>query len=183
MKRSLFALCVSLVFITSCQNNKSDTTEKTQPEVANKFYYVEFVDSNNSSLTQHTISLVKSRIFNKGYILTQESNDWQGIKEIDTTEQVELNNLSQPHQSVHRFRNFSEYAPDNNDVEKIVITYNKPLNDSIPNFNFQSYKKLGHPDWQSVFNPGNFQFNGTEKATEKELADWMVKQIVILTFK
>jgi len=169
--------------MTSCQNNKPGTSETTKPEAENKFYYVEFVDSNNSSMSQKTISLVKSRIFNKGYILAAESNDWQGIKEIDTTEQVELNELSRPHQKIHRFRDFSGYDQDNNDVEKIVITFNKPLNDSIPNFNYQSYKKLGHPNWQSVFNPGNFQFKGIEKSREKELADWMVERIVLLTFK
>ena len=183
MKRFLFALFVSLVFMTSCQNQKSDSKEKTKPEVAKKFYYVEFVDSCNSPLSQNTISLVKSRIFDKGYILTEESNEWQGVKEIDTTELVELNNLSKSHQSVHRFRSFSEYNSDNADVEKIVITYNNPLNDSIPNFNYQSFKKLGYSEWQSVFNPGNFKYNGTAKPTEIELADWMVEQIVLLTFK
>jgi len=35
---------------------------------------------------------------------------------------------------------------------------NKPIDGSISNFNYRSYKKLGYEEWQSVFNPGNFRY-------------------------
>ncbi|HEX8576609.1 MAG TPA: hypothetical protein VF677_09990 [Flavobacterium sp.] len=183
MKQSLFALFATLIFI-ACENKKPGKPETIKPLVENKFYYVEFVDLEHSSLSQKTVALVKSRLFRKGYILGssgQKTTDWPKVKETDTTSQVQLQNLDESHQSIHRFKDYSEYNPEDRDAIKVVITYNKP-DGAIPNFSFRGYEKLGYPEWQPRFGT-SFWLKKTKTFTEEELADWMVYEISGYTFK
>lgn len=184
MKKLLFTLFASLIFINSCENKKPSKPETTKPLIENKFCFVEFVDLENSSFSQKTIALVKSRLFTKGYILgyfDQKTRDWPELKEIDTTDEVQIQNLDEFHQNIYRFKDYSEYNPKDKDAPKVVITYNKP-DGTIPNFSFRGYEKLGHPDWQRRSGTG-FWFKKTKEFTEKELADWMVDRISGYMFK
>jgi hypothetical protein len=91
--------------------------------------------------------------------------------------------LNKPFLNIHRFKNYIANSSEDSDIEKIVIFYNKPIGDTVPNFNYRSYKKRGHPDWQSSSNPGNFAFKGTGDFEEKDIANWIVNILVLLTFK
>jgi hypothetical protein len=189
MKRILFISISVVFFLISCQNSSESSVEldkniQTDEQVENIFFYVEFINLDSTSESINPFEQVRKELFNNGYILGKEtSNDWQGIRKIDATEHIMLQDIDKDHPNIHRFRDFSEYDSSNGDIEKIVITLNNPVNDTIPNFNFRTYKKLGHNDWQSVSNPGNFRYTESNNPTETDLANWMIEHIVLLTFK
>jgi hypothetical protein len=175
--------------LISCQNSSESSAElvktiQTDQQVENVFFYVEFINLDSTSESINPFEQVKKELFNNGYILGKEtSNDWQGIRKIDTTDYILLQDIDKNRPNIHRFRDFSEYNSSNGNFEKIVITLNNPVNDTIPNFNFHSYKKLGHDNWQSVFNPGNSRYTESNMPNETEFANWMIEHIVLLTFK
>jgi len=187
MKRIFFAYISVCVLLTSCQNNSQSSVESNNnippnEQVEDKFFYIEFVNLDSTNEYINSIELVKKELLNNGYIAGKENNnDWQGIRKIDPVEHILLNEIDENHPNIHRFRDFSEYDSNNGDIEKIVITINKPINDTIPNFNYRSYKKLGHENWQSVTNPGNFRYDNT--FDEAKFANWMIETITLLTFK
>jgi hypothetical protein len=183
MKQTILALLLTLFVIISCQNRQQNGANNTKSSIENKFYYVEFLDLDNSSISRKTISLIKKRIFAKAYILTSDTNDWQGIKEIDTNELIDISIINKSFQNVHRFKNLCDSNPNDLELEKIVITYNKPQRDTVPNFNYHSYKRRGHAEWQSMANPGNFTYKGNADPNEMELANYIINKLVLLTFK
>ncbi len=189
MKRILFIYLTIVIFLISCQNSSESSAElvktiQTDQQVENVFFYVEFINLDSTSESINPFEQVKKELFNNGYILGKEtSNDWQGIRKIDTTDYILLQDIDKNRPNIHRFRDFSEYNSSNGNFEKIVITLNNPVNDTIPNFNFHSYKKLGHDNWQSVFNPGNYRYTESNMPNETEFANWMIEHIVLLTFK
>ena len=144
---------MSISVVAFCQNKKQTFSKNPKLKAKGEYFYVKFVDLDNSILSQKTIRQVKKRIFN----------------------------LKNPHQNIYMFRDISEYNLEKKDIEKIVITYNKPINNTVPNFNFRSYKKRGYPEWQSIYNPGNFRYDQKKNYTETELSDWIVNHISILT--
>ncbi len=167
--------------LISC-NNANKQTDNSDKIIDTDIFFIEIVDNENSIFSRNVIGKLESKIYNKAFIATNESNDWQGVKAIDFSDEVFYEDLSESHKKIHRFIDISEYSAIS-DVVKIIINFNKPLGDTIPNFNYKSYKKLGHPDWQSVFNPGNFRFYETETYSEEDIADWMLHLIVLLSFK
>ncbi|KAB7531037.1 hypothetical protein F8C76_05940 [Flagellimonas olearia] len=188
--RRIFYISLSAAFLlTSCKNISQSSIESGKKiqaveQAEDKFFYIEFVNLDSTNIYRNSIDLVKKELLNNGYIVDKENNnDWQGIRKIDKSEHIILDEISEYHPNIHRFINFSEHDSNNGDIEKIVININKPINDTIPNFNYCSYKKLGHEDWQSVFNPGNFRYRESNAFNESELANWMIKTIVLLTFK
>jgi len=190
MKRTLF-IFVSLMFLlSSCQNSlqSSDNKNKTisSEELAqNKYYYIEFIHLDSTNQIMNSINQVKSELLNNGFIAKIENdNEWQGIRKIGINEEVSLDEINPYHPYIHRFRDFSYYDAKNGDIEKIEIIINKPIDSSIHNFNYHSYKKLGHKEWQSVFNPGNFRYAKSDSVfDEAAFIDWAMKTIVVLTFK
>lgn len=182
MKR-IFFLYMSVVFLLiSCQD--SSKSAKANEQVEDEILYLEFVNLDSTSVSINTIEQVKEELFNNAYFAGKEINsDWQGIRKLDADEQIKPQDIDQYHQYIHKFRDFAEYDVKDGAIEKIVITLNKPINDTIPNFNYRSYKKLGHADWQSVFNPGNFRYKESNTYTKDQLTPWMIKIIVLLTFK
>lgn len=148
---------------------------------ADKFYYLEFIDKDNTSLSKATISTLKQRILGRCYYYGAKRNTLQGMNFGDSVNTAESDEYFP---EVHCFRSISEYNSSDVDAEKIVITYNQPDHNKFPNFDFRSYKKLGHKEWQSVHNPGNFRFhNANPEGQEKDLSVWMFDLIVMLTFK
>ncbi|MBL4705874.1 MAG: hypothetical protein JKY54_15215, partial [Flavobacteriales bacterium] len=144
--------------------------------------YIEFVNLDSTNAYGNSIELVKKELLNNGYVAGKENNnEWQGIRKIDTFEHIILDEIDQYHPNIHRFIDFSGYDSNNGDMERIVITINNPINDTTPNFNYHSYKKLGHEDWQSVTNPGNFRSGNA--FDETKFANWMIETITLLTFK
>lgn len=169
---------------SSQSSKKSDENIQAIEQVENKFFYVEFVNMDSTNKYKNSIDIVKKELLNSGYVANKEvNNDWQGIRKIDESKHIILENISEYHPNIHRFIDFSEYDSNKGNIEKIVINFNKPINDTIPNFNYRSYKKLEHEDWQAVFNPGNFRYIENNEFNESELANWVTRTIVLLTFK
>lgn len=189
MKRTLF-IHISIVFLLiSCQNTEKSSLESSNNiegdnQVEDKFFYVEFIHPEDSIAYGNSIELVKKKLLKNGYIAGKDfENGHQGIRKIDSDEYITIRDVNKYQHNIHKFKDFSKYDPNDGDIEKIVITVNKPINDSIPNFNFRSYKKLGHEDWQSTFNPGNFRYIEKKTFDESKFANWMSEIIVLLTFK
>ncbi len=190
MKRKIITYLSVIFLLISCQNNSQSSVEFNKntladEQVKNKNYYIEFISLDSANKYINIIEQVKNELYNNGYIVSQENtnNNWQGIRKIDTTEHIIIRDVDKHHPNIHKFKDLSEYNLNDKDVEKIVITFNKPINDTIPNFNYHSFKKLGHDDWQSVFNPGNFRHEEKSTFNETELANWVIRHIVLLTFK
>lgn len=162
-------------FLTSCEN------KAVSGKAADKFYYLEFVDKDNSDLSKAAISTIREQILGRCYYYGAKHNTLQGMNIGDS---VNASELDKYFPEVHCFRDISEYDSTDVNAEKIVITYNKPDQNNLPNFNVHAYKKLGHSEWQSVFNPGNFRFHtANPEGREKDISVWMFDLIVKLTFK
>lgn len=186
----IFYISLSVVFLlVSCQNNSQSLIDvnknnQTIKQVEDKFFYIEFINLDRKNTYRNIVEELKKELYNNGYINSKKSdNDWQGIRKVNIAEHINLQDIDKYHPNIHKFRDFSEYDSSSEDIEKIVITLNKPINDSIPNFNFRSYKKRGHEEWQSIFNPGNFRYMEKQTFNESEMTNWMIKTIVSLTFK
>lgn len=184
---SFIIIAFSITALASCISDNTNSQKKDiekQDIVKDIFYYVEFIDMDNTNTSQKVIMQVKLEIFANRYIAGIEENDWQGIRKTEPNEKINIADLNKYHPNIHQFRNFSEYNSNQiEDFEKIVITYNKAIENTIPNFNFRSYRKLGHEEWQSVFNPGNFRYKEKQDFSENDLAEWIIDHIVLLTFK
>lgn len=181
-------MCSLIVFLfISCQNRAKsfqDSNKNIEVALEDKFFYLEFIYPKGSSKHLNTIELVKKELFYNGYIVSKDfDNEWQGVRKIAVDENITIQDTRKYYTDIHRFRAFSQYNSNDKEVEKIVITLNKPINDSIPNFNFRSYKKFGHENWQSVFNPGNFRFENRKTFDENEYVNWMIERITLLSFK
>ena len=189
MKGILYISILLVLFFVSCQNSSAssvqlDEKNQTEGEVENLFYYVEFINLDDTDESIETLNLLKKELFNNGYIIGKErNNDWQGIRKINEAERILLKDISKYHPNIHRFKDFSLCNSSSGDIMKIVISLNKPINDTIPNFNFRGYKKRGDKDWQSSYNPGNFRYTKSNTLNENDFASWMIRYIVLLTFK
>lgn len=146
-----------------------------------KNYYLEFVDLENSYNSKLVIRFAKNRLLGRGFYYGAKQDDrWIHEAFADT---VNSTWLDKDFQQVHNFNDISKYDSTDVNAEKIVITYHKPLKGNVANFNFLAYRKLGHKEWQPVFNPGNFRNGGPFEAREKDLGVWLGDLIVKLTFK
>jgi ribosomal protein S8 len=188
MKRILIVYIPVILLLISCQNSSEPSTDSNEniqnsEEVKDLFYYMEFVDFENTNNSRNIIEQLKNELYSNGYIATTETNEWQGIRKVNKEELITLKDMDKYQTYIHKFKDISEYNPKNGDLEKIVITLNKPINDTIPNFNYHSYNKRGFKEWQSLKNPGNFRYTEGIPFTESELRNWMINLIIILTFK
>lgn len=167
-----------LAFSASCRKNATESKTDEQN------YYLEFINHDGSNVSEWTIKAVKKKLIGKGYYYGAELYEGQWIRGIGYVDSATIFMLDDHFTKVHRFRDISEYDPSDVNAEKIVITYNALTKDDVANFNFHSYKKLGHDEWQSVFNPGNFRFSRSRpEGEEKDLGVWISELIVKLTFK
>tara|TARA_R110000764_G_scaffold69482_1_gene143792 strand:+ start:1210 stop:1779 length:570 start_codon:yes stop_codon:yes gene_type:complete len=188
--KTYFFLYISVTFLLiSCKDSSqsskaSGENMQANEQVTNKFFYIEFVNLDSTKNCRNSIELVKKELLYNGYVAYKESNnDWYGIRKINESEHIKLEQINEYHPNIHRFLDYLEYDSNNDNIEKIVIDFNKPINDTIPNFNYSTFKKLGHDDWQSVLNAGSFKYKGNKEYDESELANWIIKTIVLLTFK
>lgn len=187
MKRTILTLfLLSTSFLSMAQSPNKKETTYFNGQIEQKIHYIEFVDKDNTPLSQEVIQQVKKELYDNGYILSNENSDWQGIRQVQMNEIIELHQVNEFHPNIHKFKDFSDYSSNaediKNDVEKIVITFNNSDAD-ILSFNHTSFKKRGHEEWQNYSNAGNFKYNNKTIPSDKELNQWLVKIIVGLTFK
>ena len=182
MKEALF-LIVSIVLLSiSCREGENGV--ENDAALNEKYFYVEFINQADSGIYPNTGELVKEVLFGGDYVMSNEGEvRHHGVSKIDLEGQVGIQEVDRDHPNIHKFRDFSTYDENDREAEKIVITLNKPISDSIRNFNIRFYKKLGHEDWQSVANPGNFRYKNGDAFNEVAFSRWMVEQITLLTFK
>ncbi len=176
---SLFALFVS------CEEETPDAPEEPRSgKAGTQFYYVEFIDKDSSTDSRRSIQFAKRLLLNHGCYYTAEPRGQNHLQGALLTDSIDLSVMDGHFPEIHHFRDISEYDPSDKAAVKIVITYNKPLGDTLPNFDFRGYEKLGHAEWQPVHNPGNFCYHHHPKdMPEKEIGPWMWETIVLLTFK
>lgn len=162
----LFCLIFSL-FFAHCQNATPDTT----PSNLKKVYYLQLVHASDDATQKEILQLFQQQLFGHSYTLKED-----GIQKIDETEQ-------HTGISIHQFQDINFYQISNTDAEKIVLTVKIPSEEQSFDFHYQSYKKLGHQEWQSVFNPGFFSYPSEQPFEAEQVANWLTERVVLLTFK
>ena len=170
MKTAFLFYAVLILLLSACQNNAPATTTSTEPITStDKIFYLEWVTTSSTTDYDKTQALVQKALLDNGYIFDKR------VKKVDGSER--------PTQIIHRFKEMSAYNIDQAEAEKIVLTLNAPIEGHIHKFNYRSYQKQGHADWQSVFNPGNFRYPQEQPFEVDKFANWMVERIVLLTYK
>lgn len=186
MKKITLVLTLLLIsFWTVAQSPDKKETSKLNKQIGQKIHCTEFIDGDNTPLSQEVIQQVKKELYNNAYILGTEDNDWQGIQQVQMNEIIRPEQVNEFHPNMHQFKDFLDYTGSqedlNNDVEKIVITFHSSEN--YPNFNHISFKKRGHQEWQNYSNAGNFEYPKGKEMNDTEVAEWLIRIIVGLTFK
>lgn len=185
MKRYIiFQITLLTSFWNYAQNSVGKVDSDFQIEY--KFYYIEFIDKDNTALSRQVIKEVKTQLYQNGYIGGKEKNIWQGIQEIQANMNIKPNQVNKLCPYIHKFKDFSTYigSRDNkkNNVEKILIVFNESKNGFI-NFNHHSFRKIGNKQWHNYSNANNFRNTSKKNYTTQDIVQWIVKTIVILTFK
>lgn len=170
MKPVVLFYAILILLLSACQDSSPATTTPTEPITnTDKVFYLEWATTSTTTDYDKTLALVQKALLDNGYVFDK------GVKKVDGSER--------PTQIIHRFKEMSAYDVEQAEAEKIVLTLNAPIKGLIPNFNYRSYQKKGHADWQSVFNPGNFRYPQEQPFEANKLANWMVERIVLLTYK
>jgi hypothetical protein len=184
-KNIILAAVVNMLFFIGCTplTRQPDAEDQVVAAADIRWFFLDFVDKEDTEFSRAVVESVKSRLYTRQYVLTTDSNDWQGIREMNTADQVDEGNLTAFHRSRHRFADFSDYLEGESQGEKVVITINGFDSNGRPNFNYRSYKRPGSLHWELVFNPGTFTYHKTGKPDAADFAGWIVHKTVLLTFK
>ena len=176
MKNTVYFLCFVLIFVfTSCSWFVTDV------EIKEQTYFIELIDSVQSNKSKKVIEDVHSSLQNKAFVLSLENNDWQGIKPYD--DKVDLSNLNAYYPEIHTFQALENESKVQEYNVKIKLTYQKQLDDSIPNIRVNMYvRSSDNKNWNQFANPGDFRFNA-DYYKENKQAEWIKRTLVGLTFK
>lgn len=175
MKTAL-PLCLFLqLLLMSCQNSPSTpntpATPSTPPTNQQKIYYLQLVHASDAPIQKEILRLFQQQLFDHWYALKAGA-----IQKIDQAEQ----GAGMP---IHQFQDIASYQTSDTNAEKIILTIKIPSEEETFDFHYQSYKKLGHPTWQSVFNPGFFTYPSGQPFEADKVANWLTERVVLLTFK
>ncbi|MFK7798449.1 MAG: hypothetical protein AB8E82_13435 [Aureispira sp.] len=163
------------LFLVSCQNSPSTPNTPAAPTVPQtnqqKIYYLQLVHASDDATQKEILRLFQQQLFGHGYTLKEGT-----IQKINQAEQ----STGMP---LHQFQDIASYQTSNTSAEKIILTIKIPKEEQTFDFHYQSYKKLGHQEWQSVFNPGFFNYPSEQPFEVDKVANWLTERVVLLTFK